>query len=510
MGNGQANDGTRAALGVKGLDHILGGGLPRNKLYLIQGDPGSGKTTIALQFLMEGARRGEPVLYITLSESPDDLAGIAESHGWSLEGVTIHEVKSSAEEGGGGGEEDYTVFHPGEVELNDLMKDFFSEAERVKPTRAVIDSLSEMRLLARDPLKYRRHLLAIREFFTSHGCTVILLDAAKAKADDLQAHTLPHGVVTLEHVSPDFGARRRRLVVTKLRGLKFDDGYHDLRIETGGVVVYPRLVAAEHETPFDRGRVSSDIPALDRLSGGGLSRGTSTVIMGSAGAGKSTLAGQFVVAAAARGERAAFFAFDETIQTLLDRCDGFGMPMSRFVEQGTVVVQQVDPGELSPGQFAQLVRDQVEIHNARVIVIDSLNGYLQATPDERFLMVQLHELLTYLAGRGVVTMLVVAQHGLIGAHINTAVDISYLADTVFLLRYFESEGEVRKCISLLKNRTGPHELTIRELRLGAGGVHVGRPLSGFHGVLTGVPTFEGPTPPLNGGDTDGGRDADIK
>lgn len=507
MADVAANDGARAAVGVKGLDHILGGGLPRDKLYLVQGDPGSGKTTIAIQFLMEGARRGEPVLYITLSESHDDLTGIAESHGWSLNGVTIHEVKTAVDERGDGG--DYTVFHPGEVELNDLMKDFFSEAERLRPRRAVIDSLSEMRLLARDPLKYRRHLLTIREFFTSRGCTVLLLDAGKAKAEDLQANTLPHGVITLEHASPDFGARRRRLIVTKLRGVKFDDGYHDLRIETGGVVVYPRLVAADHGRPFQRGQLSSGIPALDRLSGGGLARGTSTVVMGSAGAGKSTLVGQFVCAAAAGGERAAFFAFDETVPTFLERCNGFGMRMSEFVKQGTVAVQQVDPGELSPGQFAHLVRDQVENHDVRVVVIDSLNGYLQATPDERFLMVQLHELLTYLAGRGVVTMLVVAQHGLLGAQINTAVDISYLADTVFLLRYFESEGEVRKCISLLKNRTGPHELTIRELQLGAGGVHVGRPLSGFHGVLTGVPTFEGATPPLHEGETDGGKDADI-
>ncbi|MCW2546879.1 MAG: kaiC [Mycobacterium sp.] len=499
------NDGkkmtSRVRTGVKGLDYVLGGGFPANKLYLMQGDPGSGKTTLALQFLMEGARAGEPVLYITLSESKIDLAGIAESHDWSLDGVSIHEVKQPADEAEDSA--DYTVFHPGEVELNDLMKDFFSEAERVRPLRAVIDSLSEMRLLARDPLKYRRHLLAIRHFFSSRGCTVLLLDAGKQKGDDLQANTLPHGVISLEHASPDFGARRRRLIVTKMRGVKFDDGYHDIKIEHGGVSVFPRLIAADHPAPYDRERISSNIAALDRLSGSGLQRGTSTVVMGPAGVGKSTLACQFVAAAASRGERAAFFSFDETIHTFLDRCSGYGMPMENYQSQGNLAVHSVDPGELSPGEFAHLVRKHVEEFGAKVVVIDSLNGYLQATPDERFLIVQLHELLTYLAVRGVVTMLVVAQHGLLGSQMDTAVDVSYLADTVFLLRYFESEGEVRKCISVLKNRTGAHESTIRELRVDSSGLQVGGPLKGFHGVLTGVPTFDGPTPGLAGGEAHG-------
>ena len=480
----------RVATGVVGLDQVLGGGLPAEQLYLIQGDPGSGKTTLAFQFLLEGVHAGEPVLYITLSESARDCQVIAKSHGWSLDGLTIHEMKPPVLSDGVD-TESYTVFHPGEIEINDLMKDFFAEANRVRPKRAVIDSLSEMRMLSRDPLKFRRHMLSIREFFSNMGCTVLILDAGR-NAGDLQANTLPHGVINIEHASPAFGARRRRLIITKMRGVKYDDGYHDLKIEKGGVVVYPRLVAADHQTAFERSNAPSGLETLDRLCGGGLPRGTSTVLMGSAGTGKSTLAAQFVTTAAERGERSALFSFDETVGTLLDRCEGFGMPMRRYVEHGDVTVQQVDPGELSPGQFVHLVRKQVEERDARVIVIDSLNGYLQAAPDERFLLVQLHELLTYLAGRGVVTILVVAQHGLLGTNMNTAIDISYLADTVFLLRYFEAQGQVRKCISVLKKRIGTHESTIRELKLIAGGVYISEPLAGFHGVLTGVPTLTQP------------------
>lgn len=508
MRNDTSHHGTRISLGIPGLDQVLGGGIPRHKLYLVQGDPGSGKTTLALQFLLEGVRRGEPVLYITLSESKDDLAEIAESHGWSLDGVTVHEISAPAEEVPA--DDDYTVFHPGEVELGDLLKDFFAVAETLNPQRVVIDSLSELRLLARDALRYRRHLLSIRKFFTSRACTVLLLDAGRAEDEDLQANTLPHGVIALEHESPAFGARRRRLIVAKMRGVKFDDGYHDVAIETGGLVVYPRLVAADHDVPFERGKAGSGLPALDRLCGGGLRRGTSTVIMGAAGAGKSTLAARFIEAAADRGEAGALFTFDETVQTFLDRCDGLGMRIGEFVRQGTVAARQIDPGELSPGQFARLVCDHVEKQGARVVAIDSLNGYLQAMPDERFLLVQLHELVTYLAGRGVVTLLIVAQHGLLGRDINAAIDVSYLADTVFLLRYFEAEGEVRKCISLVKNRTGPHEPTIRELQITERGIQIGRPLKDFHGVLTGVPTFEGPTPPVDEGEGDEGTDGKLR
>jgi circadian clock protein KaiC len=364
-----------------------------------------------------------------------------------------------------------------------------------------------MRMLSRDPLKFRRHMLSIRECFTNMGCTVLALDAGGLSTDELHSATLPHGVIRLEHVTSDFGARRRRLIVQKMRGTAFDDGYHDLKIEKGGITIYPRVVAANHQSEFIREAAPSGIEKLDSLCGGGLPRGTSTVFMGSAGTGKSTLAGQFVTAAAGRGERSAVFSFDETIGTMLDRSEGFGMPMRKFVKDGLVSIQQVDPGELSPGQFAHLVRLQVEERDARIVVIDSLNGYLQATPDERFLMVQLHELLTYLAGQGVVTILIVAQHGLLGSQMNTTIDVSYLADTVFLHRYFESEGAVRKCLSVLKKRIGTHESTIRELQLISGSVLIGPPLAGFHGVLTGVPTLASTKALKIEGDGDGGREA---
>jgi circadian clock protein KaiC len=498
--------------GVVGLDAILGGGLPRGRMYLVQGDPGVGKTTMALQFLMEGRRAGEQGLYVTLGETRPELEEVAESHGWSLEGITIVEISTGdAEEelrAAGAGEDDaYDVFHPSEVELGHVMRTMVEHAERVNPLRVVIDSLSEVRLLARDPLRYRRELLALKRFFVNRGATVLLLDAASTtKVGDLQSNTLVHGVILMEQEVPSFGLKRRRLSVVKLRGVRFDDGYHDFRVETGGVQVYPRLVGGAggngdgRHTPHG-GDVRSGLPELDALLGGGLAWGASTIMIGPAGAGKSTIAGQYVTAAAERGERAVIYTFDESVATFVARSEGVGMRLRDQVERGLVRLVQVDPGELAPGQFAQMVRDAVERDGVRVVVIDSLNGYLNATPDERFLVVQLHELLSFLGNKGVCTILIVAQHGLLGEGIHAGIDASYLADSVVLLRYFEHNGRVRKAISVVKKRTGAHEQAIRELEIRPGAVRVGQALEGFQGVLRGVPVYAGASEPLlRGGD----------
>ena len=479
----------RLATGSVGLDRVLDGGLPANRLYLVEGDPGSGKTTLALQFLIEGAARGEAVLYVTLSETKEELTAVAASHGWSLAGIDLHELVPP--EDALRAEEQYTIFHPSEVELGDTTKAIIEEVERIEPRRVVFDSLSEMRLLSRDPLRYRRQILALKQYFSGRQCTVLLLDDRTSTDADLQVQSIAHGVIALEHIALDYGAERRRLRVTKLRGSRFRGGFHDFTIKTGGVEVYPRLVAADHRGEFTPEAVSSDVPQLDSLLGGGLDRGTSTLIMGPAGSGKSSLAAQFVAAAAGRDERAATFIFDEGIATYLKRADGLCCGLRAQIEAGRVTVQQVDPAELSPGEFAHNVRVAVEHEGAGVIVIDSLNGYLQAMPDERFLTAQMHELLTYLNQRGVVTIIVMAQHGFMGTAMNSPVDVSYLADTVVLLRYFEAAGAIRRAVSVVKKRTGAHEDTIRELRLSAGGITVGKPLSEFHGVLTGVPSYVG-------------------
>ena len=479
----------RLATGSAGLDSVLDGGLPANRLYLVEGDPGSGKTTLALQFLIEGAARGEAVLYVTLSETKEELMAVASSHGWSLAGIDIHELVPL--EDTLRSEEQYTIFHPSEVELGDTTKTIIEKVERIQPRRVVFDSLSEMRLLARDPLRYRRQILALKQYFAGRQCTVLLLDDRTSTEADLQVQSIAHGVIALEHLALDYGAERRRVRVTKLRGSRFRGGYHDFTIKTGGVEVYPRLVAADHRSEFLPEAVSSDVPQLDALIGGGLDRGTSTLVMGPAGSGKSSLAAQFVAAAATRGERAATFIFDEGLTTYLKRADGLCCGLRAQIEAGRVTVQQVDPAELSPGEFAHNVRTSVERDGAGVIVIDSLNGYLQAMPDERFLTSHMHELLTYLNQRGVVTILVMAQHGFMGTAMDSPVDVSYLADTVVLLRYFEAVGAIRRAVSVVKKRTGAHEDTIRELRLSTGGITVGKPLSEFHGVLTGVPSYSG-------------------
>jgi circadian clock protein KaiC len=482
-----------ALTGVPGLDDILGGGLTPNRLYLIEGVPGAGKTTLALRFLMDGAAAGEPVLYITLSETEDELRATAASHGWSLDGITIRQLAPSENLQP---DAQYTMFHPSEVELGETTRVVLAEVERIKPTRVAIDSLSELRLLAGNALRYRRQILVLKQFFAGQQATVVLLDDLTAVDHDLQVQSIAHGVLHLEQVPSDFGSERRRLRVVKYRGRKYRAGYHDFVIQRGGLEVFPRLVAAEHRHARANETMPSGVVELDRLLGGGIDGGTSTLFVGAAGSGKSTLASLFVTAAAARGQAGAMFVFDESIQTLVSRCNGLGIPLEPHVESGLVLIRQVDPAELSPGEFAHSIRRAVEEHQARVIVIDSLNGYLNATPDERFLSVQLHELLTYLGQQGVATIVIGAHQGLVSSHMTTPVDASYLADAVVLLRYFEARGEVRQAISVVKKRGGQHERTIREFRMANGRIEVGEPLRMFRGVLTGVPHYEGADDPL--------------
>ena len=475
----------RSTTGVPGLDDILNGGLLSHRLYLIDGDPGAGKTTLALQFLLEGVQAGEKCLYITLSETKEELSAGAASHGWSLDGIEI--VELIAEESDLDGESQVTMYHPSEVELTETTRRVLDAVEKTNASRIVFDSLSELRLLAQNSLRYRRQILALKQFFIGRKCTVLLLDDRTSEGSDLQLQSIAHGVVSLDQLSPVYGAERRRLRVMKLRGSSFRGGYHDFTIREGGIVVFPRLVASEHSEPFDRERIKSGVTALDALLGGGPDRGTSTLLMGPAGSGKSTIAVQYAVAAAERGDHAVIFAFDESLATLKARTEALGIKFSEGLAAGQVKVQQVDPAELSPGEFVGLVRECVEKNHARVVVIDSLNGYMNAMPEEQFLTAQLHELLTYLGRQGVTTLMVVAQHGMVGAQMQSPIDTSYLADSVVLLRYFEYAGKVKKAISVVKKRSGAHEESIREIRFDGQGIHLSEPLSKFRGILSGIP-----------------------
>ncbi len=475
------------ATGIPGLDHILAGGFTPDRIYLVEGDPGAGKTTLALQYLLEGLRAGEKGMYVSLSETKEELDGVAQSHGWNLDGIHCYELLPSDENLTP--DEQSRLFHPSEVELSDTTRSILGEVERQQPTRIVFDSLSEMRLLAQHPLRYRRQVLALKQFFIGRKCTVLLLDDRTAADNDLQLHSLAHGVISLEHLAQEYGAERRRLRVPKMRGRAFRGGFHDFMIRTGGLEVFPRLVAAEHHRPFDAEPAMSGIAELDRLTGGGLHRGTSALLMGPAGCGKSTIATQYAVAAAERGERSVLFTFDESVATLIMRTEGLGIPLKKHIDAKRIRVQQVDPGELSPGEFMYQIRAAVERDAARLVVVDSLNGYLNAMPEERFLTIQLHEMLTYLGQQGVVTLMVVAQRGLLGSGMQTPVDASYLADTVIALRYFEARGALRRAISVVKKRSGAHEDTLRELTMRRGGVRVGEPLYDFHGVMSGIPAF---------------------
>ena len=476
-----------AATGIQGLDEVLGGGLTRERLYLIEGTPGAGKTTIALQFLLEGTRVGESGLYITLSETEQELRSVGASHGWSFD-FHIFEVMPNQE--ALRGEQQYTVFHPAEVELSETTRAIRETVDRVKPARVVFDSLSELRLLAGSTLRYRRQVLALKQFLAERGCTVLVLDDSSPRDHEGHVQTLAHGILLLQQMQPEYGNERRRLRVLKYRGASYSGGYHDFVIRRGGLIVFPRLIAADSRQPVAMEKLPSAVPEVDELMGGGIERGTSTLIAGAAGSGKSTLAAQFVLAAANRGQHAAMFLFDESVNTLVSRCVGLGTDLRPHVESGQVSVQQVDPAELCPGELLHSLAAAAR-RGAAVIVIDSLNGYLNALPEERFLLIQLHELLTYLGEQGVATILVGAQRGIIGMNMQTPADASYLADAVVLLRYFEAAGEVHQAISVVKKRGGAHERSIREFRLNSAGIHVGQPLHQFRGVLTGVPIYEG-------------------
>lgn len=476
-----------AASGVQGLDYILRGGFPRNRVYLVQGDPGVGKTTLGLQFLLEGMRQGETGLYITLSESANELHGVAKSHGWSLEGLHIFEQMVGEE---ALKEEETTVFYPAEIELGETISAMLVEVERVKPKRVVLDSLSEIRLLAQSSLRYRKQILALKQFFAGRNVTVLCLDDRTSEMQDIQLQSVPHGVLELERYTPLYGSARRRMQLIKVRGLDFRDGFHDFNILTGGLIVYPRLVARSEQRPeMLQEQIKSGLPELDTMLGGGVNRGTSTVVMGPAGSGKSALSTQYAAEAARRGERAALFIFEESVNSVLHRSASLGLPIADYVEKGLITIRRVDPAQLQPGEFAHLVRHAVEEEKTRVVVIDSLNGYLNAVPEERFLILHLHELLTYLGQHGVATILVFAQHGMIGS-MQSTVDVSYLADCVILLRYFEAEGRIHKALSVVKKRSGPHETSIRSLSMDDKGLHIGKPLANYRGVFSGIPDYD--------------------
>lgn len=490
----------RVSTGSDGLDDILGGGLDADRLYLCEGRPGTGKTTLALQFLREGARRGETTLYISLSETERELRLVAKRHGWSLDDIAVFELVPP--EASLDPSRELTVFHPAEMELGETTQLVFDRVGELNPSRIVFDSLSEMRLLAQSSLRYRRQILALKHFFTSRACTVLMLDDMSSQSDDLQLHSIAHGVIHLEQIAVDYGGERRRLRVVKMRGMPFRGGFHDFTIKTGGLEIYPRLVAAEHHRSFSGGVALSGHAGLDAIVGGGLERGTSALLLGAAGVGKSSLALTYAVAAAGRGERAVIYAFDEGQDTIVARAASLGLPLQPALDADRVRIQQVDPAELSPGEFASLVQKAVEVDGAQIVVIDSLNGYLSAMPDERFLILQMHELLSYLNQQGVLTILVLAQHGLVGP-MQTPLDISYLSDAVLMLRYFEFDGTVRRALSVVKKRSGRHEHTIREFRLGTSGLAIGPPLKDFTGVFTGTPRYTGTGSPLLANDEPG-------
>jgi len=479
---------TDAAFGISGLDDILAGGLERDRLYLLEGNPGTGKTTAAMSFLMAGAARGERCLYITLSETEEELRGTARSHEWSLEGIDLFELvppESLLDE-----QQQQSLLYSSDLELGETTRMIFESVEKVQPRRVVIDSLSEIRLLAQGSLRYRRQVLALKHYFARRGATVLLLDDLTTDINDKTVHSVAHAVIQLQELAPEYGAERRRVRVIKYRGRRFRGGYHDFTIKTGGLEVYPRIVASEHRTAFDRTQTSSGVPELDRLLGGGIERGSSALILGPAGTGKSLFTMNFAAAAVKRGEKAALFVFDEELGLLFDRMRSMGMDLEAMRDDGSLIIEQVDAAELSPGEFASRVRACVAEKNIRTVVIDSLNGYQAAMPQEQFLVLHIHELLQYLNRQGASTFLTVAQHGLVG-DMKAPVDVTYLADTVILLRYFEAAGHVRRAVSVIKKRAGGHEKTIREFDIGQAGLTMGEPLSGFQGVLRGVPNFVG-------------------
>lgn len=475
--------------GIRGLDDILHGGLPKDRIYLVEGDPGTGKTTLAMQFVLEGVRSGGKALYVTLSETKDELIAMAQSHDWSLEG--LHIVEMIPVEAHLTADSQYTFFHAEEIELGETVKSILDRVNAEQPTHLVIDSLAELRLLAQDPRRYRRQVLALKHYFAGKQTTALVLDDRTSADKEKQLYSIVHGVISLERLPREYGRNRRRIEISKVRGADYIDGFHDYAITRGGMVIFPRLETQSHGGEFTRAMLSSDLPNLDKLLGGGVDRGAATLVVGPAGCGKTTLSMKYVAAAACRGEQAVMFVFDEGLGTLMARSDGLNLGLQSCINAGTLTVHQIDPAEMSPGEFAYRVRTSVETDNAKVVVIDSLNGYLTSMPQEQFLTLQLHELLSFLNERGVVTILILGQHGPLGQQ-GSDVDLSYLADTIVLLRFFEASGEIRRAISVIKKRSSGHEHTIRELEIGKPeGLRIGRPLTGFRGILTGVPEFIG-------------------
>ncbi len=484
----------RAATGIAGLDVILAGGLTTHRLYLVEGTPGTGKTTFGLQFLLAGVAKGESGLYITLSETASELNAVAASHGWSLEGLSLFEMIDEEDLN-----PDYqqSILHPSEVELGETIKSVMARVDELRPSRVIFDSLSEMRLLAQNPLRYRRQILALKHFFATRNCTVLMLDDRTSDPIDLQLHSIAHGVITLEQSAQEFGAERRRLRVVKMRGIKFSGGYHDFLLETGGMRVFPRLIAADHAIDFEDATLSTGVDELDTLLGGGLVRGTNTLLSGPSGVGKTTTSICCVLSALKRGERAAYYLFDEGIGTLLIRSRALGMDISPYIADGSLALHQINPAEMSPGEFASGIRHAVEREERTFVAIDSLNAYLQAMPGEKFLLLQMHEVLTYLSLQGVTALLVLGQHGLVG-EIRSDVDLSYLSDAILMFRFFEAHGDISTAVSVIKSRTNHHARTIHEFRLSAShGLQIGAPLQDFEGIMSGLPSYRGKTPMLN-------------
>lgn len=479
------NDLHRARLGIPGLDEILHGGLIPSRLYLIDGNPGAGKTTLALHFLREGVRIGDKSLYVTLSETAEELRAGAASHGWSLDGIELVELITDESELDG--QSQLTMFHPSEIDLTETTRKVLEAIERVNPKRLVFDSLSELRLLAQSSLRYRRQILAFKQFLVGRDCTVLMLDDRTGDISDMQLQSIAHGVIALDYKAPAYGVARREVQILKFRGSDFSSGFHDFVVQKGGLRVFPRLSAGKHVDLIDRRFIESGVEDLDHLLGGGIERGTSTLLIGPPGSGKSSIALQYALAAANQGDHGTIFAFEETKSATMVRSRGLGLVINEGTGPGQILVRQIDPAEISPGEFAHMVRESVQRDNARVVVIDSLNGYLNAMPADRFLTAQLHELLAFLSNRGVATFLVVAQNGMMGSSMQSPVDASYLADSVVLLRFFEHAGKVKKAISVLKKRTGAHEESIRELWFDGKGIHLTPPLLQLRGVLTGVP-----------------------
>lgn len=476
-----------ASTGIAGLDDILHGGLTPERMYLIEGTPGTGKTTLGLGFLLAGAAAGETGLYITLAETEVELRAVGRAHGWSLDSLKLFEMVPPD---GFTEDQEQTLLHPSEVELGETVRAIMAKVDEVRPARVVLDSLSELRLLSQSPIRYRRQILALKHFFSTRACTVLVLDDKGGNGGDLQLHSIAHGVVALDQTLASFGAQRRRLHVVKMRQRQFRGGYHDFEIQRGGLCVFPRLVAADHAIEEAGEAITTGSPELDALLGGGLVPGTATLLTGPAGVGKTTTSIQCIVAALMRGEKASYFLFDERTPTLLARSAALGLDLRPHIESGLLDLRAIDPAEMSPGEFASSVQRSVEVHGAGMVVIDSLNAYLQSMPNEQFLVLQMHEMLSYLGQKGVVSLLILGLHGVTG-DIRSDVDLSYLSDTVVQLRYFEALGEVRQAISVIKTRTARHERTIREFQIGDNGLQLGEPLGRFQGILTGVPTFSG-------------------